>query len=185
MADPLAMIDVARRVLDAMQRGYGPSEAEELLTPDVDWYASVGGLEPFLAEGREAVQEMFQAYRDSWAQLAFDEEAAVAAGDRVLMLVRESAEGRGSGLTVQQMSAGLMTLQDGRVAHVVTYLDPARALQDLGVPEEQRGAVEPGSTYELRDGSARQAARSRLSASAASRMPSPRSGCSVAVTWRQ
>jgi ketosteroid isomerase-like protein len=152
MEDPLAGIDVARRVLAAMQQGYGESEAEELLAPDVDWYASVGGLEPSLAEGRDAVQAAFERYRDSWARLAFDEEAAIAAGDRVLMLVRESAKGLGSGLTVEQASAGIMTLREGRIAHVVTYLDPARALADLGVPEAQRGAIEPGGTYALREG---------------------------------
>ena len=152
MDDPLAMITVARRVLEAMQHGYDVAEADELLAPDVDWYASVGGLEPFLAEGRESVQQMFEAYRDSWAQLAFEEEAAVAAGNRVLILVRESAEGRGSGLTVEQASAGLMTLHEGRVAHVVTYIGRNRALADLGVPEEQRAAIEPGGAYELRDG---------------------------------
>ncbi len=152
MDDDLETITVARRVLAAMQRGYGETEADELLEPGVDWYSSVGGLEPRLAEGREAVQAAFEAYRDSWARLGFEEEAAIAAGDRVLLLVRESAEGLGSGLSVEQASAGLMTLRGGRVAHVVTYLDRARALADLGVPEQEAASIEPGGAYALRAG---------------------------------
>jgi ketosteroid isomerase-like protein len=147
----LARIDAARRVLDAMRTGE-VSAANDAMHADVEWYGSVGGLEPGLARGREQVRAAFEAYRAAWARLSFDEEAVIVSGDQVLMLVRESAQGMGSGAEVRQASAGLMTVREGRVAHVVTYVDRGRALSDLGVAEGEAAAIRPGRSYELVDG---------------------------------
>jgi ketosteroid isomerase-like protein len=148
--DPATALAVARRVMGTL-----PADvdlAADVLREDVEWYGSVGGLEPGLARGREAVRAAFEAYRANWQEHGFEEKAAVVSGERVLLLVREWARGRGSGVGVEHASAGIITVVEGEVAHVVTYLDVGRALADFGIPEPERAAVLGGGSWELRAG---------------------------------
>lgn len=150
-ASPPEALAVARRMLAALRSG-DSEKAADVLLEDAEWYGSVGGLEPGLASGRETVRRAFEAYRATWEDHGFEEQATVAGGDRVLMLLQERARGVGSGVAVEQPSAAILTLAEGKVARVVSYLDVDRALADFGVPDEERAVVRGGGEWELRGG---------------------------------
>lgn len=140
------------KLLIAGARAGEVGATEGILHRDVEWYASVGGLEPSTVRGADNVRRAFDEYHRSWERHTFGEEAVVEAGDRVLLLVREIARGLGSGLDVEQGTAVLVTTVDGLITSIVTYLDLPRAFADFGITPEQAAAMQPGSAYELTDG---------------------------------
>jgi ketosteroid isomerase-like protein len=148
MDDPSELL---RRLLDEA-RGGRIEDAAELMAPDVEWYGSVGGLEPGLAHGRDEVRASFEDYRASWDQLTFIDEATISSGSRALGLVRERARGMGSGVEVEQGAAVMITVRDGKIAKIVSYLDLPRAYRDFGIEQADADATEPGKSYVLRDG---------------------------------
>jgi ketosteroid isomerase-like protein len=125
---------------------------KDILHPDVTWHASIGGLEPQTLYGSDSVRRAFDEYHRSWERHTFGEEALVESGDTVLMVVRELARGRGSGLEVEQGTAVLVTTSDGLITTIVTYLDVPQAYADFGLDPAAAAELEPGRTYELRDG---------------------------------
>lgn len=54
------------------------------------------------------------------------------AGDRVLAVVREIAKGRASGMEIDGRWGYLVTVDDGLIARIEAYRDPAVALQLAG-----------------------------------------------------
>jgi ketosteroid isomerase-like protein len=55
--------------------------------------------------------------------------------ERVLVFVRVSATGAGSGVRVENRVAHALTLQDGRVVRVTVFDDQAEALEAVGLSE--------------------------------------------------
>jgi ketosteroid isomerase-like protein len=126
--------------------------AARILHPDIEWYGSVGGLEPGLARGREAVLTSFADYSGTWDGLRFEARSFVVDGDRVLALVTERARGMGSGVEVAEDTAILVTTEDGMIINIVSYLDLPRAYADFGIDPSAAGDLEPGAAYDLRQG---------------------------------
>jgi ketosteroid isomerase-like protein len=143
-------LELALRLMETLGRG-DPDAAAPLLAEDVEWYGSVGGLEPGLARGRDAVIRSFLDYSGTWEGLYFEARSAVVSGGRVLALVTEHARGMGSGVEVEQGTAILFSTKDGMITNVVSYLDLSRAYADFGIDPEAVAALQPGKTYELRD----------------------------------
>jgi ketosteroid isomerase-like protein len=144
-------LELLHRLL-AQARAGQLQDGDDLLAPEVEWYGSVGGLEPGRAIGIDEVRRSFEEYRDSWDQMTFDDEAVIQAGDRALALVRERARGKGSGVEVEQGTAVLVTARDGRLVDIVSYLDLPQAYRDFGIDPAEAARAEPGRSYELRDG---------------------------------
>jgi ketosteroid isomerase-like protein len=144
-------LDLTRRLLANLGSG-APDAASVLLAPDIEWYGSVGGLEPGLARGREAVLRSFEDYSGTWTGLHFESRSVVVDGDRVLALMVEHARGMESGVEVDQGIAILLTTKDGMITNIVTYLDVPQAYVDFGIEPADVARLEAGRAYELRDG---------------------------------
>ena len=144
-------LELARQLFENLG---DPEAAEGFLDPAIEWYGSVGGLEPGLARGRDEVLRSFDDYRGTWGDLHFDTRAFVLDGDRVLALVTEHARGIGSGVEVEQGTAILITTKDGMITNIVSYLDLPRAYADFGIDPAVVAALEPGAVYELSEGRA-------------------------------
>ena len=145
-------LDLTRRFLANLGRG-ARDAASMLLAPDIEWYGSVGGLEPGLARGREAVLRSFEDYSGMWSGLHFESRSIVVDGDRVLALMVEHARGIGSGVEVDHGIAILLTTENGMITNIVTYLDVPQAYVDFGIEPPDVADLEAGGVYELRDGS--------------------------------
>ncbi len=71
-----------------------------------------------------------------WAELRFDPERFVDVDDeRVLVLVRVHAEGKGSGVPVELRNAHEYTIRDGMLVRFKVYGDRAEALEAGGLSE--------------------------------------------------
>src|SRR5262245_11019332 len=123
-----------------------------LLAPEVEWYASVGGLEPRRLCGRDRVLEAFRDYSGTWEGLHFEGGALVIDRDRAFVFATEHARGMGSGVEVEQLTAIILTTAGGRITEIVTYLDLPQAYRDFGLDPDAVPGLEAGKAYELRDG---------------------------------
>jgi ketosteroid isomerase-like protein len=146
-------LELTRRLMESLGRG-DENGAAQVLHPDIEWYGSVGGLEPGLARGRDAVLASFQEYSSTWDGLHFEARSTVVDGPRVLALMVEHARGMGSGIAVEQGTGILITTKDGMITNIVSYLDLPRAYADFGIDAAEVAGLEPGRDYELRDGHA-------------------------------
>lgn len=143
-------VELARRVVAAMA-DEDLQTAQGLLDPAVEW-ESIGGLEPGTARGTDTVVRSFLDYRRTWARFDVEGEAIVVAGRRLLVLLRETGRGAGSGAEASLASAVILTVSDGRIVHIASYVDHARALAELGASGADPAALERGAVYDLRDG---------------------------------
>ena len=96
--------------------------------------AELVGLQTYV--GRAGFVEWLRAFGenfDDWR--AWPEQIIDAGRDHVVTVVRQTARGRGSGVTVEERFSFLYTLKDGQVVRQDAYRDPAGAAQAVGLEE--------------------------------------------------
>lgn len=77
--------------------------------------------------GLDGLRAVFSEWLSPWASYRSTTEDAVAAGDRVMVLVRDRGVSRHDGVEVELSAASVWTLRDERIAHVEFHTDRARA----------------------------------------------------------
>ncbi len=87
-----------------------------------------------IAHGREqwlrAVDDFLEAF-DYWHPKV--EEVTDAGKDKVLVVVRVSIRGKGSGVSVSQQIFEVVTVREGKIARMIEYTDRAEALEAAGL----------------------------------------------------
>jgi ketosteroid isomerase-like protein len=122
------LAEVIRTAYSAFSRGE-VDPVLELLHPDVEWHPPPSSLEPHPVRGRDAVREYL-------APNFFESQSAeplevMEEGDRVLVVARVRARGRGSGVEVDQTVYHLWTVVDDRAARFAAFVDRDQALAAL------------------------------------------------------
>jgi ketosteroid isomerase-like protein/GNAT superfamily N-acetyltransferase len=123
-------VDVVRRLFETYRRG-DYADAVACLAPDVVY--EVGQELP--ATGPDAVVEMWKRWDSTWEDLETVPEEFVEAGNQVVVTVRYSARGRGSGIKYEERLFDVYTLRDGRCVHKVEFRERSDALKAAGMPE--------------------------------------------------
>ena len=90
--------------------------------------------------GRRGMAEVIALLRDCWTTWRFEAEEFVEAGHCVVAFIRVTAEGGTSGLAVDQETAHVWTVRDGRLASIQIYRDRAQALDAVGLSEGSANA---------------------------------------------
>ena len=123
-----APTEVVLAAYDSFNRG----EIEpilDLLHPDVEWIPPPTSLEPRPLRGRDAVREYL-------APNFFETQTAepletIEQGNRLLVVARVRARGRGSGIELDETAYHLLTIEDGRTVRFEVHVDRAEALSAL------------------------------------------------------
>jgi ketosteroid isomerase-like protein len=125
-------VEIVRQMYDAMNRGEFPDAMLDLLDPRIAYVNPPDAVEPGVRHGlpafRRAVAKLFEGW-ESWRAQPEDLQAD---GDRVAVVVRYRAVGRGSGLEVDGRESALWTLRDGKVVRYEWFHGPDDALTALG-----------------------------------------------------
>jgi len=132
-----ASLDLVRSILADWERGEWGSV--DWADPDIEFVRADGpapGSWRGFAEVARAVREMLSAWEDlrvmADGYMGIDDE-------RVLVFIRMSGRGKGSGLEAGQLraeAAELFQVRGGKVIRAITYYDRDRALVDLGLGPE-------------------------------------------------
>jgi ketosteroid isomerase-like protein len=123
-----ANVEVVRRLFDSYRRG-DYAEAAVCLAADVVY--EVGQELP--ARGREAVRAMWERWDSTWDELETVPEEFIDAGHQVLVIVRYSARGRGSGLKYEERLFDVYTFRDGRCVRKQEFRERSEALEAAGL----------------------------------------------------
>jgi len=127
-------IELVKSALDAWNTGEVRAFTDHM-TEDVAWLEVSGRPEGGTTErhGRDRLRQSLESLFDAWESYHLDVEQVREAGDRVLVIVREVARGRASGVEIDGRWGYLMTVEGGEISRVEAYRDPAVALRLAGL----------------------------------------------------
>jgi ketosteroid isomerase-like protein len=103
---------------------------DELLTEDCVFETAMAGLieGESVYRGREGFIQYQRDVRETFADFVYEDFHAEPAGDDTVLLTgRFKIEGRGSGAVVAHEVGWLFRLEDGKVAHARSFMDPEQA----------------------------------------------------------
>jgi ketosteroid isomerase-like protein len=125
--------ETVRAGIDAYRAGDLAAMAS-LLAPGVEWKQVE---EAEAAHGPEEVLEAVRRWEEDWETLEATAEEFVAAGDQVFVALRFRGRGKGSGVTVEQLTYLVYAVADGLITRMHEYGQDERAaaLKAAGLPE--------------------------------------------------
>jgi ketosteroid isomerase-like protein len=114
--------------------------ALEALDPEIEWHATVGGLdEGRVYRGREEVVQAFADYFAVWELMEMRADDYIdAGGDDVVVFYHEVAKGRQSGVVAETDTATINTVRNRKIVRVRSYMDRQQALEVAGLPAERQ-----------------------------------------------
>jgi uncharacterized protein len=134
-------IELVESAFDAWNRGevqaFTDHMAEGIVWLEVDGRPETEGSE---RSGRDRLRESLESLFDAWESYRLEVERIEDVGDRVVVVVREVARGRASGVEIDGRWGYLITVGDGQIVRVEAYRDAAQALQTAGLGESGDGA---------------------------------------------
>ena len=85
--------------------------------------------------GHEGYEQWVSDWAAAWDKFSIEPEAYIDAGERVVLVIRMTATGRGSGLELNRQDALVYTIRDAKVVRLDYYNSKAQALEAAGLSE--------------------------------------------------
>jgi ketosteroid isomerase-like protein len=123
--------------LDVVRRSFAAFNAREvedlvgLFDPDAEWLPFRAQLEGMVYRGHEGVREFVRDLDDDWVAYRIEPLEFHDRGDRVAVIGQVQALGRSGGIEVDSEAGFVFELRAGRIGRIVSYSDPAAALEAL------------------------------------------------------
>jgi uncharacterized protein len=127
---PDSNVEIVRRIYGAWAVGDIPGPLE-LFHDDVEYVNPPGAIEPGTRSGVAEFTRAGEKLLDAWEYWRGEPEEMKVEGDRVAVLVRFHARGRGSGAEVDGCESALFTFRDGKVARYEWFHGKADAFEAL------------------------------------------------------
>ncbi|HET9120579.1 MAG TPA: nuclear transport factor 2 family protein [Solirubrobacterales bacterium] len=125
-------VEIVRAMLDAFNRGDFDASLE-FLAEDIEWHDPADVPGAGVHRGPDEVRRFFVAWLGAWETYTAEAEELIDAGDRVVVVHHEWGRGRESGIEVDNRSANLFELRDGKVVRRWPFPDRESALQAAGL----------------------------------------------------
>ena len=127
-------VEIVRTCLEAFRAGE-INTALEALDPEIEWHATVGGIdEGRIARGHEEVIRSFAEYFEVWERIELRADKFIDAGDNgVVVFFHEIAKGRESGVVVETDTGTVNEIRDGKIVRVRSFMDRDEALEAAGL----------------------------------------------------
>jgi ketosteroid isomerase-like protein len=132
-------VEIVRQVNEAFQRGLeggdpGAGFDAGLLADDWEWVLQNPFEGKSVWRGRQEFVKFLRAWTGEFEDFSIRFEQLIDAGDdRVVIIYRQRATGKGSGVPVEWHGGLISELRDGRVIRTTSYPDPAQALEAAGL----------------------------------------------------
>jgi ketosteroid isomerase-like protein len=121
-------LELARTAIKAVSDG-DPEAYAAICAPDVELFTAFAAFEGHYS-GHQGVRDFFTNIRDAANSVHYEIEDLRAVGpDRVIALLRLTAESR-AGMKVDQQTANVYDIEDGKLTRVRVYLDQDEAVRE-------------------------------------------------------
>jgi ketosteroid isomerase-like protein len=134
-------VEVARRLFAAFQTAWARDNPGAMfdsgpIAPDAEWIPFRDFPGPQSYRGRDEFIEFWRTWTEDFEGWSVELERLIDAGDdRVVALLHQTATGKGSGAPVELHFGQVHDLEDGRVARIRNYANPAEALKAVGLSD--------------------------------------------------
>jgi uncharacterized protein len=125
-------VEIVRSVFEAVNRRDWDTVLAAY-SPDVEWDDRDLRPEGAVHRGIDAMRAEMRAWFGTWKDYRQEIEQIADAGDQVLVVIRESGTGKGSGAAMDQRIAVVITVRDGLIERSQLYRDPAAAFEAVGL----------------------------------------------------
>jgi ketosteroid isomerase-like protein len=128
-------VDVVRGVLAAWS-AHRERSVLRLLDPEIVFDATRRKVNPKTYVGMEGLRVMLADRDEVWDEFHTEPDEFIDAGDRIVVVGRWIGKGKGSGIEVEQHTAHVFTLSNGRVVRwELGHADRGQALEAVGLSE--------------------------------------------------
>ncbi len=112
----------------------------EIFDPNVRvvWLSPIAGGEAETV-GLDGMARTMKDWMESWEQVTTVAERFIDAGDQVAVIGQWRGRGKASGVATKWRYGAVWTLRDGKVISLISYTDPAAALEAVGLSEQDAG----------------------------------------------
>jgi ketosteroid isomerase-like protein len=127
-------VEVVRAMFEHWARGEFPPE---FIDPDIV-HTRIGAQTPDMEgewRGLEAFSRSFAQYLSAFSDLAIKADEIIDLDNRVLVLSRQTALGKSSGVPIDHELGDLFTLRGGKIVRYDSYWDRDEALRTVGLAE--------------------------------------------------
>jgi ketosteroid isomerase-like protein len=129
-------VEVVREMVDAFNRGDFQTSLA-LLDDEVEWHDPPGVPGAGVHRGPEAVRSWLARWLGAWESYTVSVEEIIDAGDQVVVVHHERARGKESGVEVDNRSANVCDVRDGKVVRKRPYADRSQALAATELGSEE------------------------------------------------
>jgi uncharacterized protein len=126
-------VEIVRDHMEAFLSG-DREKALSYYDPEVEFDATARP-EGQVYRGHEGVAEAMRVWIGAWEDWKLEVEEIIDAGDRVLVIARESGRGKGSGIEIDQQSFVVFTLRQGKIVRWQGLVHRATAFEAAGLRE--------------------------------------------------
>jgi ketosteroid isomerase-like protein len=131
-------VEIVRRLYEAAARGdwahpeaFAPDvRSSRVMSPDTEGAGLSGEW-----QGLDGLVENLRLWLSAWDDFRSTPEEFIEAGDKVVVLTRETGKGKASGVPLDQEAADVWELRSGKVIEVCFYLKREDALEAAGLRE--------------------------------------------------
>ena len=126
--------------VDIVRTAYGAFNARDidglvrLSAEDCEWQPLRAQLEGIVYRGHQGVRQFVSDMDEDWEAFRLDPLEFHDSHDRVAVVARVSALGQ-SGVEIDSVAGFVFELQRGRIRRIISFSDPAAALEAVGLSE--------------------------------------------------
>jgi ketosteroid isomerase-like protein len=126
-------LELVRRVFEA----FNSEDIERILAlmhPELEVVIPAElSAEPDVYRGPEGIRRYMSTFQEAMDEIRFEPERLWDAGESVVVALRLTARGRETAIEVEQRSAGVWRIRDGKVAGVRAFASQEQALEAAGL----------------------------------------------------
>ena len=123
-------VDTLRRIYEVFAAG-DVEAAARMLDPDIDWDTSAAITGVHVTGIEEAMRD-YRGMLEAWKEYDSVTEDFIAAGDHVVVVVRNRGRGAAGGVPIEARRAHVWRFRDGVPVAMRLFLDPDEALTSVG-----------------------------------------------------
>jgi ketosteroid isomerase-like protein len=127
-------LDVVRRSFQAFN-ARDVDELVSLSTPDCEWLPFRAQLEGIVYRGHEGIRRFVSDVDDDWERYQIEPVEFHEGGERVAVVGRVRALGRGGSVRIDSMAGFVFELRRAQIARITSYSNSDAAVEALGPPE--------------------------------------------------